>query len=248
MKSPILITGGATGIGAATARLAAARGHAVAINYRRSEADATALVEEIRQTGGSAVAVQADVSVSADVDRLFDAVERELGPLGALVNNAGVLEKQCRVVDMDAGRLSRVFQTNVIGSFLCCIQAARRMSLTQGGAGGSIVNVSSAAARLGAAGEYVDYAASKGAMDTLTIGLAAEVAAEGIRVNAVRPAFIHTAIHAAGGEPGRIERLTPLIPMRRGGRPEEVATAILWLISEEASYTTGAIIDIAGGK
>jgi NAD(P)-dependent dehydrogenase (short-subunit alcohol dehydrogenase family) len=244
----MLVTGGSRGIGAATARLAAARGYAVCINYRRNGDAAAAVVDEIRAAGGCAIAVAADVSQEAEVQRLFATLDRTLGPIAALVNNAGILERQMRVEALTAERLQRVLATNVIGAFLCAREAVRRMSRRHGGRGGAIVNVSSAASRLGSAGEYVDYAASKGATDTMTIGLAQEVAAEGIRVNAVRPAFIYTDIHAAGGEPGRVDRVAPLVPMRRGGYPEEVARAILWLLSDEASYTTGSFIEIAGGK
>lgn len=247
-KRVLLVTGGATGIGAEVVRVAAAKGWVVCINYRNSGEEAAKLAEEIASAGGEAIAVQADVSVEAEVMRLFQAIDQRWGRLDGLVNNAGILEKQCRVEAVTAERLLRVLSTNVIGTFMCCREAVLRMSQKHGGQGGAIVNVSSAASRLGAAGEYVDYAASKGAMDTLTIGLAAEVGGEGIRVNGVRPAFIHTRIHALGGEPGRIERLTPVIPMGRGGTAEEVAAAIVWLLSEEASYVTGALVDMAGGK
>ncbi len=243
----MLVTGGGRGIGAATAHLAAARGYAVCVNYAHSREAAVKVVREIEANGRRAVAVAADVAIEADVVRLFSEVDRTLGPIRVLVNNAGTLERQLRVEEMSAERLHRVLATNVVGAFLCAREAVRRMSTRHGGAGGAIVNVSSAAARLGAAGEYVDYAASKGALDTMTIGLAREVAAEGIRVNAVRPAFIRTEIHAQGGEPGRVDRVAPSVPMRRGGEAEEVARAILWLASDEASYTTGAFVDIAGG-
>lgn len=244
----IVITGASRGIGAATARLAAQRGCAVCVNYLRNRDAADAIVGEITAAGGRAITVAADVAVEADVVRLFQTVDKELGPLSALVNNAGILERQMRVEDMDAARLNRIFTANITGCFLCAREAVRRMSTKHGGKGGAIVNVSSAASRLGSAGEYVDYAASKGAVDTLTIGLSKEVAGEGIRVNAVRPAFIYTDIHADGGEPGRVDRIKDSIPMQRGGRPEEVAEAILWLLSNEASYVTGSIIDLAGGK
>ncbi len=247
-KRVLLVTGGATGIGAETARLASRAGWAVCINYRSSRDEAAELAEEIHGAGGEILIVRGDISLEADVTGLFEEIDRQWGRLDGLVNNAGILEKQCRVEDITSARLLRVLSTNVIGPFLCCREAVLRMSLKRGGQGGSIVNVSSAASRMGAAGEYVDYAASKGAMDTLTIGLAAEVAAEGIRVNGVRPAFIHTRIHALGGEPDRINRLKAIIPMGRGGNPEEVAAAIGWLLSEEASYVTGALIDMAGGK
>lgn len=248
MKKIIVITGGSRGIGAATARLAAARGYAVCVNYLKNHVAANTVVDEIRSGGGQAITVAGDVAVEADVVNLFKAVDAQLGPVTALVNNAGILETQMRVEDMDAGRLNRIFATNVTGCFLCAREAVRRMSTRHGGNGGAIVNVSSGASRLGAAGEYVDYAASKGAVDTLTIGLSREVADEGIRVNAVRPGYIYTDIHASGGEPGRVDRIKDSVPMKRGGRPEEVANAILWLLSDEASYATGTFIDLAGGK
>lgn len=248
MSKVIVITGGSRGIGAATARLAAARGYAVCVNYLENHAAANAVVDEIRSGGGKAIVAAADVAVEADVVSLFKEVDAQLGTVTALVNNAGILDAQMRVEDMDAGRLNRIFATNVIGYFLCAREAVRRMSTRHGGNGGGIVNVSSGASRLGAAGEYVDYAASKGAVDTLTIGLSREVADEGIRVNAVRPGYIYTDIHASGGEPGRVDRIKDSVPMKRGGRPEEVANAILWLLSNEASYATGTFIDLAGGK
>jgi NAD(P)-dependent dehydrogenase (short-subunit alcohol dehydrogenase family) len=248
MKKVILITGASRGIGAATARLAAARGYAVCVNYLKNRQAAEAIVAEIEAGGGRAIAVAADVAEEAQVIRLFETVDRQLGTLTALVNNAGILEAQMRVEDMDAARLNRILAANVTGCFVCAREAVRRMSTRRGGSGGAIVNVSSAAARLGSAGEYVDYAASKGAVDTLTIGLAREVATEGIRVNAVRPGFIYTDIHASGGEPGRVDRVKEFVPMKRGGRPEEVAAAILWLLSDEASYATGSFIDLAGGR
>ena len=248
MRKVVLVTGGSRGIGAATARMAAARGFSVAVNYRRDAAAAEQVAAGIVGAGGRAIAVQADVAAEADVVRLFETVGRELGPLTALVNNAGVLERQMRLDAMDAARWQRVFATNVIGAFLCAREAVRRMSTRHGGRGGAIVNVSSGASRLGSPGEYVDYAASKGAIDTMTIGLAREVAEEGIRVNAVRPGFIYTDIHASGGEPGRVDRVKAFVPMQRGGRPEEVAAAILWLLSDDASYTTGTFIDVTGGK
>lgn len=248
MKKVLVVTGGSRGIGAATARLGAARGYAVCIGYLRNEPAASAVVREISEGGGSAIAVSADVGREPDVASLFERVDAALGPVTALVNSAGVLEKQTRVEHMDAGRLIRVFATNVVGSFLCAREAVRRMSTRHGGPGGSIVNVSSAASRLGSPGEYVDYAAAKGAIDTFTIGLAKEVAAEGIRVNAVRPGVIYTEIHASGGEENRVDRVKSSVPMQRGGHPEEVARAILWLLSDEASYTTGALVDVSGGR
>lgn len=248
MPKVILITGGGRGIGAATARLAAQRGYAVCVNYRRDRAAAESVVHDAERAGAAALAVAADVSVDADVVRLFDTCVRTLGPLSALVNNAGILETQMRVEAMDVARLHRIFATNIIGPFLCAREAIRRMSTKHGGAGGAIVNVSSGAARLGSPGEYVDYAASKGAVDTLTIGLAKEVAEEGIRVNAVRPGVIYTELHASGGEPNRVDRVKAGVPMRRGGTAGEVAQAILWLLSDEASYTTGAILDVSGGR
>lgn len=248
MEKVILITGGSRGIGAATSRLAAARGYSVCVNYVRDREAADRVVADCQQHGVNAIAVQSDVAVEADVVRLFETVDRELGPITALVNNAGILETQMRVDEMDAGRITRVLAANVTGSLLCCREAVRRMSTRYGGAGGAIVNVSSVAARVGSPGEYVDYAAAKGAVDALTLGLSKEVAEEGIRVNAVRPGFIYTEIHASGGEPGRVDRVKAFVPMKRGGQPEEVATAILWLLSDEASYATGTFIDLAGGR
>lgn len=243
-----LIAGASRGIGAATAKLAAQRGYAVCVNYRQNEAAAKKVVDEIVAAGGRAVAVGADISIEAEVVRLFETCDQALGRVSALVNNAGILETQMRVEQMDGDRIQRVLATNVTGSFLCAREAVRRMSTKHGGAGGAIVNVSSGAAKVGSPGEYVDYAASKGAIDTFTIGLAKEVALEGIRVNAVRAGFIYTELHASGGEPNRVERVKELVPMKRGGYPEEVASAILWLLSDEASYTSGSFIDVAGGK
>lgn len=243
-----LVTGASRGIGAATARKLAQSGYSVCVNYRANSEAAQNIVAELREVGSSAIAVQADVAVEADVVRLFETVDQKLGTLSALVNNAAILLPQMRVDQMPDERLRRMFATNVIGSFLCCREAVKRMSWKFGGRGGAIVNVSSAASRLGSPGEYVDYAASKGAIDTLTRGLSLEVAGEGIRVNCVRPGFIYTDIHADGGEPDRVDRIKDLIPMKRGGSPEEVANAIVWLLSEEASYVTGSFVDIAGGR
>lgn len=248
MSQILLITGASRGIGAATALLAADKGYDVCVNYHTNEAAAAEVVAAIRSKRRRAVAVQADVAQEAEVVRLFDAVDRELGPLTALVNNTGVLERQTKVENLTADRLNRIFATNVTSAFICCREAVHRMSTSRGGEGGAIVNVSSMASRLGGAFEYIDYAASKGAMDTLTRGLALEVAAEGIRVNAVRPGAIYTDIHASGGEPGRVERVAKAIPMHRGGQSEEVAAAILWLLSDEASYTTGTFLDVSGGR
>lgn len=244
----LLVTGGSRGIGAAVATIAASRGWRVAVNFAENEAAAKALVRGIVEAGGEAIAVRGDVGAEADVVRMFEEVDRAFGPLDALVNNAGVVARKGRVEDMDAARLERMMRVNVIGSFLCAREAVRRMSTRRGGRGGGIVNVSSVASLLGSPGEYIDYAASKGAIDTFTVGLAREVAEEGIRVNAVRPGIIATDIHASGGQPDRIERVRPLVPMKREGRPEEVAFAILWLLSDEASYATGAIIDVSGGR
>ncbi len=248
MTQVIIVTGGSRGIGAATARLAAQRGYSVCVNYLRNRDAAERVVAAIEAAGGRAIAVAADVSVEADVVRLFETCDGSLGPLTALVNNAGILETQMRVETMDAARLLRVFGTNVVGAFVCAREAVRRMSLRNGGSGGGIVNVSSGASRLGSAGAYVDYAASKGAIDTLTLGLAREVAEEGIRVNAVRAGFIYTEMHASGGEANRVDRVKELVPMKRGGTTEEVAHAILWLLSDEASYTTGSFVDVTGGR
>ncbi len=244
----LIVTGGGRGIGAATAQLAAERGFAVCVNYRANREAADRVVAGIEAAGGTAFALQADVALESDVVRMFETVDTRLGRVTGLVNNAGILERQTRVEHIDAARIDRVFATNVRGSFLCAREAVRRMSTSHGGSGGAIVNVSSRAAQLGAPGEYVDYAASKAALDTLTIGLAREVAGEGIRVNGVRAGIIYTDIHADGGEPGRVDRLGPQLPMKRGGDPIEVARAILWLLSEESSYSTGTFIDVAGGR
>jgi len=243
-----LITGGSRGIGAATALLAARQGWAVAVNYQANAAAAQGVVDRIRAGGGTAIAVQADVAQEAEVVAMFQAVDAQLGRLTALVNNAGVVDVPARVDAMSGERLRRMFDTNVIGSFVCAREAVRRMSTKHGGAGGAIVNVSSAAARLGAAGQYVDYAAAKGAIDTLTIGLAREVAAEGIRVNAVRPGLIETEIHASGGLPDRVRDLAHQVPMQRGGTAEEVAEAIVWLMSDASPYTTMSLLEVSGGR
>jgi len=244
----LLITGGGRGIGAATAVLAAQRGYAVAVNYASNSLAADEVVRTIRAGGGTAMAVQADVGDEAQVLAMFQKVDARFGRLTALVNNAGVVDVQARVDEMSVARLERMFRINVIGSFICAREAVRRMSTRYGGAGGAIINISSAAARLGSPDQYVDYAASKGAIDTFTIGLAKEVAAEGIRVNAVRPGLIDTEIHASGGMPDRAFDLAPTVPMQRTGSAEEVAGAILWLLSAEASYTTMALLDVAGGR
>lgn len=248
MEKVVIITGASRGIGAATAKLAASRGYAVCVNYANNARAAAAVVDDIAANGGTAISVAADVSQEPEVMALFNEVDRRLGPITALVNNAAILDTQMRVDEMDAARINRIFAVNITGCFLCAREAVKRMSSRHGGNGGAIVNVSSAASRLGSAGEYVDYAASKGAVDTLTIGLSREVAGDNVRVNAVRPAFIYTDMHASGGEPDRVDRLKDAIPMKRGGYPEEVANAIMWLLSSEASYTTGSFIDLAGGK
>ncbi len=247
MNKVLIITGGSRGIGAATARFAATQGYDIGISYIHNQEAADSTVRTIRKEGGRAMAIAADVALEPDVIRLFDQVDKQLGTPTALVNNAGVLEPQMRVDRMDTARLTRIFSTNIIGSFLCAREAVKRMSTRYGGSGGAIVNVSSGASRSGSPGEYVDYAASKGAIDTMTIGLAKEVASEGIRVNAVRPGFIYTDIHASGGEPDRVNRIKSSIPLQRGGQAEEVAQAILWLLSEKSSYTTGSFINVTGG-
>ena len=244
----VLITGGSRGIGAATALLAARQGYAVAVNYTANSLAADEVVRQIRQAGGQAMAVQADVAVEAQVVAMFEKIDAKFGRLTALVNNAGMVDQTARVDAMDLARLQRMFEVNVFGSFLCAREAVRRMSTRYGGGGGAIVNVSSAAARLGSPGQYVDYAAAKGAIDTFTVGLAKEVAAEGIRVNAVRPGIIDTAIHASGGLPHRARDVAPQVPMQRAGSAEEVAESIVWLLGASASYTTGALLDVAGGR
>ena len=248
MSRVMLITGASRGIGAATARLAAAEGYALCLNFHNRADAAQHLLEELKSTGTQAIAVAADVADETQVARLFATIDEQFGRLDVLVNNAGMLERQMRLDEMDAARLMRVFAVNVTGSFLCAREAVKRMSTRYGGKGGSIVNVSSIAAKLGAPNEYIDYAAAKGAIDSMTLGLAKEVAAEDIRVNAVRPGVIRTEIHASGGEPGRVERVKASVPMGRGGEAEEVAEAILWLAGEKASYTSGALLDVSGGR
>ncbi|AWO01101.1 short chain dehydrogenase [Chitinophaga alhagiae] len=244
----ILITGASRGIGAATALLAAEAGYAVAVNYCSNAAAAAQVVEKIRAAGGTAAAIQADISREEEVMKLFSETDRLLGRLTVLVNNAGILEHQMRLENMTAARLNRIFAANITGQFICAREAVKRMSTKHGGSGGAIINISSVAAKTGSPNEYLDYAASKGAIDTFTIGLSKEVAEEGIRVNGVRPGFIATDIHAAGGEPGRVERLKSSIPLKRGGSAAEVAEAVLWLASDKAGYSTGTFIDVSGGR
>jgi NAD(P)-dependent dehydrogenase (short-subunit alcohol dehydrogenase family) len=248
LKEVLLVTGGSRGIGAAVALLAAAKGYAVAVNYASNSKAADEVVRQITAKGGSAIAVKADVANEDDILAMFRTVDAQLGPLTALVNNAGVVDVAARVDEMSLARLRRMFEINVIGSIVCAREAVRRMSTKHGGRGGAIVNVSSAASRLGSPGQYVDYAAAKGAIDAFTIGLAKEVAAEGIRVNAVRPGLIETDIHASGGIPDRVRQLQHLVPMQRGGSAQEVAQAIVWLLSPEASYTTMSLVDVSGGR
>jgi NAD(P)-dependent dehydrogenase (short-subunit alcohol dehydrogenase family) len=244
----VLVTGGSRGIGAATARLCAARGHVVAVNYTRDAAAAEAVCQAIRRSGGQALAVQADVADEAQVLAMYARIDAELPPLMGLVNNAGVIDVASRVDAMSVARLRRMFDVNILGSFLCAREAVLRLSTKHGGAGGAIVNLSSAAARIGSPNMYVDYAAAKGAVDTFTMGLAKEVATEGVRVNGVRPGIIDTEIHATGGQPDRARQSAALIPMQRSGTADEIAQAIVWLLSDEASYTTGAILDVTGGR
>ena len=247
-KKVVLITGGGRGIGAATARLAHQKGWSVCINYRNNNAAAEKMVDEINESGGVAVSVQADVSTEEGVISLFDAVDDEFGRVHALINNAGVIAPQSPLVDISVERLHKIFDTNVIGSFLCAREAIKRMSMSRGGCGGSIINVSSAASRIGSPHEFIDYAASKGAIDTMTIGLSKEVAEEGIRVNAVRPGLIETEMHFDAGDINRPQKLKEFIPLKRSGSASEVANAIVWLMSDEASYVTGAFVDVAGGR
>jgi NAD(P)-dependent dehydrogenase (short-subunit alcohol dehydrogenase family) len=244
----VLITGASRGIGAATALLAAQRGWAVAVNYVANSLAADGVVRQIRDAGGTAMAVQADVAIEAQVLRLFETVDAKLGRINGLVNNAGVVDMPSRVDAMTVARLERMWTTNITSSFVCAREAVKRMSTNHGGTGGSIVNLSSAAARLGSPGQYVDYAASKAAIDAFTIGLAKEVALEGIRVNAVRPGIIDTDIHASGGLPDRVSQVAPMVPMQRAGTAHEVAEAIVWLLSETSSYTTGSFVDVTGGR
>jgi len=244
----LIVTGASRGIGAAIARLAGRQGHSVAVNFNRGEAEAKKVADEIRDAGARALAVHADVSKEADILTLFHTAERELGPISALVNNAGVTGGFARVENLTTGAIEKAFSVNVTGAMLCAREAVRRMSTRRGGSGGAIVNISSIAARTGAPGEWVHYAAAKGAIDTFTVGLAREVAAEGIRVNAVKPGLVDTEIHAANGEPGRLQRLMGTIPMNRAGQPHEVAAAVLWLLSPAASYVTGSILEIGGGR
>lgn len=248
MDKVLLVTGGSRGIGAATALLAARRGYAVAVNYTAHSPAADEVVRQIRAAGGTAIAVQADVAQEDQVLAMFETVDAKLGRLSALANNAGVVDTTQRIDEQSLARWRRMFEINVYGTMLCAREAVRRMSTRHGGRGGAIVNVSSVAATLGAPGQYVDYAAAKGAVDTFTLGLAREVAAEGVRVNAIRPGIVDTDIHASGGQPGRAQRLAPQIPMQRPGTAQEIANAIVWLLSDEASYATGGILDLTGGR
>jgi len=247
-KKVVLVTGGGRGIGAATARLASQKGWLVCINYRNRDAAAKKLVDEINTAGGTAISVQADVGKEDDVISLFTTLDNEFGVIHALINNAGIIAPQSRLVDINADRLRRIFDTNIVGSFLCAREAVKRMSTSRGGCGGSIINLSSAASRIGSPHEFIDYAASKGAIDTMTLGLSKEVAGEGIRVNAVRPGLIETEMHFDAGDIDRPQKLRELIPMKRVGSALEVANTIVWLMSDEASYVTGALVDVAGGR
>jgi NAD(P)-dependent dehydrogenase (short-subunit alcohol dehydrogenase family) len=248
MRKVALVTGGSRGIGAATSMLLARNGFDVCINYKNNSAKAEQLLTQLRNYNSNCIAIQADISDEEQVVALFNQIDIQLGTIGVLVNNAGILKKQAPITELSAARINDILTNNVTSAFLCCREAVKRMSTKRGGVGGSIVNVSSAASRLGAPGEYIDYAASKGALDSLTIGLSKEVAAQGIRVNCVRPGFIYTNMHSDGGEPDRVDRIAASIPMQRGGQPEEVAQAIYWLLSENASYVTGTFIDAAGGR
>lgn len=247
-KPVLLVTGGSRGIGAAIVRLTAKEGYAIGINYQHAATEANALADGINEQGGFALPIQGDISKEEDVLRMFKLIDERLGTLTALVNNAGIVDQKARVSEMSFERLQRMFATNVIGSFMCSRQAILRMSTQFGGSGGVIVNISSIASRIGSPGQYVDYAASKAAIDTLTIGLAKEVASEGIRVNAVAPGIIDTDIHASGGEPERVKQSGGMIPLGRAGTAEEVANAVLWLLSDSASYVTGACIEVGGGR
>ncbi|MEP1740641.1 MAG: SDR family oxidoreductase [Kangiellaceae bacterium] len=248
MRKVALVTGGSRGIGAATSMLLARNGFDVCVNYKNNSAKAEQLLTQLRNYNSNCIAIQADISDEEQVVALFNQIDIQLGTIGVLVNNAGILKKQAPITELSAARINDILTNNVTSAFLCCREAVKRMSTKRGGVGGSIVNVSSAASRLGAPGEYIDYAASKGALDSLTIGLSKEVAAQGIRVNCVRPGFIYTNMHSDGGEPDRVDRIAASIPMQRGGQPEEVAQAIYWLLSENASYVTGTFIDAAGGR
>ncbi|CAN7722993.1 SDR family oxidoreductase [Caballeronia sp. LjRoot31] len=248
MANTLVITGASRGIGAATAKLAARHGFAVCVGYRADVEAAERVVADIKAAGGSAIAVHVDVANEEDVIALFETAERNLGPIVGLVNNAAMNERHSRVEDYSHARLQRIFAVNAIGPFLCSREAVRRMATSHGGAGGAIVNVSSSSAQMGSPNEYVDYAATKGALETMTIGLSKEVARDGIRVNGVRPGHIYTDMHASGGEPGRVDRLKSTIPMGRGGQPEEVAEAIVWLLSDKASFVTGGFVNVNGGK
>ena len=248
MDKVIVITGGSRGIGAATALLAAAQGYRICINFQADEQAALGVLEQVRALGAQAIAVRADVSIEDEVIALFHRVDSELGRVTALVNNAGTVGQKSRVDEMSEFRILKIMKTNVLAPILCAKHAILRMSPKHGGQGGSIVNVSSVASRLGSPNEYVDYAASKGALDTFTLGLAKEVAGEGVRVNGVRPGYIHTGFHALSGDPDRVAKLEPGLPMGRGGRPEEVAEAIVWLLSDKASYSTGSFVDLGGGR